>query len=688
MQNQDLYLEKCDQFILLPVVHHSYEFTLAARAAFERLSPVGVALEYPFVLQDLIFQAIDRLPRVSVLLYGNDNKNFIRIEPIDPFVEVGRCAREKHIETRCIDLAMLDYPQVYDPMPDTYALSYLGHKRYCEMLLSKPVEHLPEDDKREEAMVFHLRELEHKLAWTGKLDTKQPILVLCGLRHLAGLKKKLSSNGLNPQETRPKAKLYHLSPLSLGEIMGQFPFLTAVYELQRNFINTAKPPNEKPSSSLSNVINSLKSYLEEPTIKTTSNAQDAFDELVNKPSKITSIKQGFKVVSAKATEKLPEIVQRAHLDVANSVSSQDHNEILVRYLMWCRSYYEQEINERLNPQQMFLLISFARKYAHVKNSLLPDFYELLIAGRGSINSHFCYRMWELGTAYPCQEGHSELDIIELRAQDIFPLINKVRMNPHAPLKPRSSLPRFLNRKDKQKRADLDKDLRFDPHSICSYPPEDIVLENYGNYLRNKGKNILSEERKRIRPFESSLLDGVDIRETIRNWHTGKIYVQESGLVKGSVDSVVVIFDEDGAQYPYTMTWLGEHEQESDMAFYATNPDERQVTKGIRKAIYGGFMMSMPPGRLYDVFSDPAYRIATNYAEKLLLAALDYSLEKFVIYAAPKPPRPFFQVLAGRYGKRIIYLSLKQLSPVMLQKIRTFHILADKSVRQYAKDYVW
>ena len=688
MQNQDLYLEKCGQFVLLPVVHHSYEFTLAARAAFERLLPAGVALEYPFVLQDLIFQAIDRLPRVSILLYGNDNKNFIRIEPIDPFVEVGRCAREKHIETRCIDLAMLDYPQVYDPMPDTYALNYLGHKKYCEMLLSKPVGSLPEDDKREEAMVFHLRELEHKLAWTGKLNKKQPILVLCGLRHLAGLKEKLNSNPLNPQEIRPKAKLYHLSPLSLGEIMGQFPFLTAVYELQRNFNNTANPTNEKPSSSFSNAINSLKSYLEEPTIKTTSNAQDAFDELASKSSKITSIKPGFKVVSGKTTEKLSEIAERAHIDVASNVSSQDHNEILVRYLMWCRSYYEQEINERLNPQQMFLLISFARKYAHVKNSLLPDFYELLIAGRGSINSHFCYRMWELGTNYPVQEGHSELDIIELRAEDIFPLINKVRMNPHAPLKPRASLPRFLNRKDKQKRADLDKDLRFDPHSICSYPPEDIVLEGYGNYLRSKGKHILSEERKRIRPFESSLLDGVDIRETIRNWHTGKIYVQESGVVKGAVDSVVVIFDEDGSQYPYTMTWLGEHEQESDMAFYATNPDERQVAKGIRKAVYGGFMMSMPPGRLYDVFSDPAYRIAANYAEKLLLAALDYSLEKFVIYAAPKPPRPFFQVLAGRYGKRIIYLSLKQLSPVMLQKIRTFHILADKSVRQYAKDYVW
>jgi hypothetical protein len=71
-----------------------------------------------------------------------------------------------------------------------------------------------------------------------------------------------------------------------------------------------------------------------------------------------------------------------------------------------------------------------------------------------------------------------------------------------------------------------------------------------------------------------------------------------------------------------------------------------------------------------------------------MAAIDYGLERYVIYAGPKPPRPLFQVIAGRYGKRILYLSLKQLSPVMLRKIRTFHILSDKSVRDYAKDYIW
>ena len=32
------------------------------------------------------------------------------------------------------------------------------------------------------------------------------------------------------------------------------------------------------------------------------------------------------------------------------------------------------------------------------------------------------------------------------------------------------------------------------NSICSYPPEDLVIEDYGRFLKKKGKSILSEER--------------------------------------------------------------------------------------------------------------------------------------------------------------------------------------------------
>jgi len=43
-------------------------------------------------------------------------------------------------------------------------------------------------------------------------------------------------------------------------------------------------------------------------------------------------------------------------------------------------------------------------------------------------------------------------------------------------------------------------------------------------------------------ISAELLDGVDVRETIRNWHEGRVYVRESRPVRGKVGSVIVIFD--------------------------------------------------------------------------------------------------------------------------------------------------
>lgn len=640
----DLYLAQQDRYRILPVIHHSYEFAIAAASAFAQVQPEAVAVEYPHLLSPLILQGIDRLPRISVVMFGDQPKRTIRIEPVDPFVEAARLAIAQGMKVHCIDLCSLSYPEFADPFPDAYAASRIGHRAYCESILKGvSFPRSEEDALREQAMAYHLQQI----PGSGR------VLVLCGIAHLQGLMDALQKTQPQPFEKKPAARIYHLSSSSLGEIMGTFPLLTAVYELQRSAPGEVK------------------------------------DATPDKPAATEFATKEFPSMQVFKSEKkpnLPQFAERTQKAIASEAPNRDRYEVLRHFLLWCRSYYEQEIGDTLSPSQISILDRFMRKYAHVKGMLLPDFYELLIAGRGAVNAHFCYRMWEIGTFYAPQNAPSEIEVIELRAQDVFQFVNKVRMNPNAPLRPRSPMPGFLRRRDKQKKTD--RQFRFNPLSICSHQPEDIVIENYAHFLRTKGKSMLSEERKRIRPFETSLLDGIDLRETIRNWHTGKLYVQENMTVRGQVDSLVVIFDEDASRYPYVMTWMGEHNQESDMAFYATDPEDREVGPGIRKAVYGGLLMTMPPGRLFDVFSDPAYRGAENHAERLLLAAIDYGLERFVLYAGPRPPRPFLQVIAGRYGKRILYLPLAQLSPVMVQKVRTFHILSDKSVRDYAGQYIW
>ena len=73
-------------------------------------------------------------------------------------------------------------------------------------------------------------------------------------------------------------------------------------------------------------------------------------------------------------------------------------------------------------------------------------------------------------------------------------------------------------------------------------------------------------------------------ETVRNWREGKLYVRENGKFSGNVGALVVIFDEDpNNRYPYLTTWLGEHQNESDMAFYSTEPFDHIVGPGIGRA---------------------------------------------------------------------------------------------------------
>ncbi|MGB5999675.1 MAG: hypothetical protein WBI00_04260, partial [Thermoanaerobaculia bacterium] len=187
-----------------------------------------------------------------------------------------------------------------------------------------------------------------------------------------------------------------------------------------------------------------------------------------------------------------------------------------------------------------------------------------------------------------------------------------------------------------------------------------------------------------------LLDGIDIRETLRNLHQGKVYVQEYGRVGGEAGSVVVIFDRDhtNERFPFTMTWLGEHDQESDMAFYSTSPAEQVVGPGIMRATYGGFMLTLPRGRLFDVWHDRDYRFARDKGEVLTMAAVDYSLEKIVVHVAAETPTERLRRYAAAQKKQLLHIPLASLSPVTLRRIRVLHILAGRDKRAIAKSYVW
>jgi hypothetical protein len=355
--------------------------------------------------------------------------------------------------------------------------------------------------------------------------------------------------------------------------------------------------------------------------------------------------------------------------------------------------YWKTTKETLSRSQIRILNRFARNYALLTGNLAPSFYQLIVAARGAVDDNFAYEVWEKGSDYPWQTEAPGLPVLRLEGEDLF--LDQKRIRFHRQMKTlRTRLVPVPVRKKRRERRPGEWREDFKGISICSYPPEDVAVEGYGHYLRKKALEIKTDGNSHIEPFSSSLLDGLDIRETMRQWITGgAIYVREERPLKGKVGSVVVIFDPDypnpegRENFPWRVTWLGEHAQESDMAFYSTPAGEVMDGPGISRCQYGGFMLSYPPLRVYDIWRDPFFQFARNKPERLLMAALDYSIERHVVYVSAAPPSGWCQGMAARMGKRIIYLPIGTFSPVALKKIREFHVLDGHHVRRYARDHI-
>jgi hypothetical protein len=357
-------------------------------------------------------------------------------------------------------------------------------------------------------------------------------------------------------------------------------------------------------------------------------------------------------------------------------------------------YREAEENYTLNTGesvaiwQRRMLARYTRNLALASGQLCAPLFDITVAARSMVDDNYAWDVWELGGRYGAQQTESDIQTVQISADEVWLDTKRIWIRRRLPSMKRRLRPSGLKPRKKEKYpGEWARELSG--QGICSYPPEDLVIEDYGRFLKKKGKSILSEERTRVEPFTTSLMDGIDIRETIRNWHEGRIYVRNFQKIQGEVGSVIVIFDEDKYdRYNYMTTWLGEHQNESDMAFYSTHPFDNLVGPGIGRGEYGGFLMSLPARRMYDVWSDSDYDLAESKPERLLLAGLDYSIHHHVVYVAAKPPRTIFRNIAARLGRTIVYIPIGQLSPVTLKKIRVVHVLDGYDKREIAKDYLW
>ena len=619
-----------------PVVPGCMEFAEHVRRGLLEEKPKLVAVELPLTLEAAFQRAVDRLPELSVIIYEEENKKdravYLPVEVSDPFVEALRTAREIGAQTAFLDPDISVRPHVGELYPDPYAVTRLGLARYIDSYRGCR-------GARAGDWAVHAQGLASKLQG---LDPSTPTWAVVSLNLFDPLLDAMEHAQVQPlrKVRRRGIQVLNLHPECLSEVLTDFPFLQAVYETRRN--GEAPPPPPDPTTRQVRGFSVIGGPQENP--------------------KLAAIRRGARN---------PLERQRLHFQLFAETERQ----------------YEKNTGDTVTPWQRRLWSRFSRNLALIQHQLVGGLFDLTSAARSVVDDNFGWEMWEMGSAYPEQKIKTDLATVKVAGEQLWLNTRRIHLRRRLPRKKTRRRPMGLKGRKKE-RFPGEWQLHWKGSSICSYPPEDLVIENYGLFLKKKGKGVLSEERSHSEPFTTSLLDGIDLRETLRNWHEKKIYVRSQQRVSGEVGAVVLIFDEDrDNRYPYCLTWLGEHQNESDMAFYATDPFEHAVGPGIGRAEYGGLLLTLPSQRLMDVWTDLDYAFARSKPERLLMAALDYSLDRFVVYVATRPPRSIFRTIAGRLGRKIVYVPLGQLSPVALKKIRVMHLLDSHDTRTIARDYI-
>lgn len=634
----------------IPLIHGRLPFAIAVRRALLEKRYAALAVELPRSLQVATLEAIEQLPRVEVILYredsavvpGSDRRAwYLPIDPCDGIIEGLRIATRERTPTAFLDAEVEQFVGRTLHLPDPYVVLTLGVAPYYAQVRPYLEEvHPPtrEDLLRESHMAARLTQM-------AKAVDPGEILFLCGLAHWQRIREHLErGSGVRYDGEGPPPEWVERTPVlheSLFHVLGETPFATHAYEQHRAGIQ------------------------------------------VDDHDQIYAVKQLL-------------LDARQHFD---------------------HSFPDSQ--ERPTPLALRATMNYTRKLTLHGNRIAPDLFNLVRAAKGMVGNDFALCVLEVARSYPPNfpprrpedaaqdadpegfswpQGNSRWDIEdETRGDDSFLEMTERRgrlegevasLTSRVPGESREIKMLRLEARPPRRRAEVWK-TAWNPLMSCSHTPEDVIIENFRSYISSRTLSLAGLDLVRTEEFTSSLKDGLALRETLRDLVRGKIHVKVEPRVPGQVGAVVLIFeeDDDGTRFPWRSTWMAEHDEESTLAFYATNFLEDMIGPGIGQSRYGGCMMIFPPVIIPDIWDDLRFEKARRPSERLLLAALYHSPDRFVAHVSSKPPAPELRQTAERMGKHVIHLPLSGFSAHMLEKVRRFHVLNGRRVRSWASRYI-
>ena len=370
-------------------------------------------------------------------------------------------------------------------------------------------------------------------------------------------------------------------------------------------------------------------------------------------------------------------------------------------LLATRDRYRRELKSRarkITPKTLRTFLHYVRNLCLIERRMTPDLYSLILAAKQIAGDQFAITLAEVSREYGeagFQPATDETDRLE--TCPMLRMTNGIAQLPDGDVvRMKSRLPgqaivwRSLELKPKAPKIDQDQwRQRWNPFHQCSWPEEDVAIEKFRTHVKEAALAMLGADLVRTEKFSTSLKDGLDIRETLRNFHTGELYVKVCPPTRGTLDCVLMFFDSpaDPRDYPWRITWMAEHHDESTLALFATDFGREMVGPGIGAASYGGAMFLFPPRPIPEVWSNPQFDFTDTMEERLLAAACVYSGCRHIAVLSESAPGPGWRRLAKKHGKKLIHVPLGRFSQETIQQLRIVHVLNGKQVRSYAAHFI-
>jgi hypothetical protein len=360
-------------------------------------------------------------------------------------------------------------------------------------------------------------------------------------------------------------------------------------------------------------------------------------------------------------------------------------------LLEAREYYREQLQHRarkITPHLLRQCLKYIRNLTLFERRFTPDLYTIITAAKQTAGDTYALFVAETAREYPYIEDHGLPPITLGVGAGRLPdgeVVNLVSRLPGPPLSWRSL--KLQRRPERRERAEWR--MRWNPFSQCSWPPEDKLIEDFRAHVFDRARAVMGADLARTEPFTTSLLDGIDIRDTLRHWYEDKLYVKVLPPSRGKLDCVVMLFDSpaDPRDYPWRTTWYAEHGEESTLAFFASDFSQELVGPGIALATYGGALFLYPPVAIPDIWHDRELDFTETLEERLLAAACRYSACPHIALVSAAPPGAGWRKLAQRYRKKWVHLPMGQFSDATIQQLRMVHVLNGREVRSYAAEFI-